>query len=190
MTEALNSPLPLIAVIIPLLITLPTLLAKKNPNTRDFFSIAGAFTTFLVVFNIYLKVKNGEILEFQLIEFLPGLVLKFKVDAFGVFFALMASFLWFVTTFYSIGYMRGNNEKNQTRFFVFFAISMFAAISAAFSGNLITLYLFYEIITFATYPLVAHKQTKEAIQGARRYLSYLLLTSVMFFLRRSIKLCE
>ncbi|MGA1862610.1 monovalent cation/H+ antiporter subunit D family protein [Deferribacter thermophilus] len=182
MTEVVNSSIPLIAVIIPLFITLPILLTKNNPNIRDFFSVAGAFTTFLVVFNIYLKVKNGEILEFQLIEFIPGLVLKFKVDAFGVFFALMASFLWFVTTFYSIGYMRGNKEKNQTRFFVFFAISMFAAISAAFSGNLITLYLFYEILTFATYPLVAHKQTKEAIQGARRYLSYLLLTSVMFFL--------
>ncbi|MEF3254428.1 MAG: monovalent cation/H+ antiporter subunit D family protein, partial [Deferribacterales bacterium] len=78
--------------------------------------------------------------------------------------------------------MRGNNEKKQTRFFVFFSISMFGAMGAAFSVNLFTLYIFYELITFSTYPLVAHKETDEALQGARRYLTYLLLTSVIFFL--------
>ena len=182
MTETVYSLLPIYAVLIPLILPIPIYLFRNYPNGREFFSIAGSLATFITVFLIYTKVKTGISLEYTLFEFLPGLSLKFKVDAFGTYFALMASFLWFLTTFYSIGYMRGNKEKNQTRFFLFFSLSMFAAISAAFSGNLLTIYVFYEIITFSTYPLVAHKQTKEAIQGARRYLSYLLLTSVLLFL--------
>ncbi|MCA1933580.1 MAG: monovalent cation/H+ antiporter subunit D family protein [Calditerrivibrio sp.] len=182
MTGVLNSPIPFFVAIIPLIAVFPILLSDKKPNLREGFSILASLLTFFGVVYIFTFIRNGYLLEFKLLDIIPGISLKFKVDHLGVFFALMASFLWFVTTFYSIGYMRGNNEKKQTRFFCFFAISMFSAIGAAFSGNLFTLYLFYELITFATYPLVAHKETKEAIQGARRYLSYLLITSVLFFL--------
>lgn len=182
MTMVINSPIPFFVTIIPLIATIPIFLTDKKPNLRESFSILASLITFLGVFYIFSFIKNGYLIEFKLFDIIPGISLKFKVDSLGLFFALMASFLWFLTTFYSIGYMRGNNEKKQTRFFVFFAISMFSAIGAAFSGNLFTLYLFYELITFATYPLVAHKETKEAIQGARRYLSYLLITSVLFFL--------
>lgn len=182
MIEKIVSPLPIYTVAISLAAIPAIVTNDKNPNLREFFSIVASILKFSVVFYIYLLVKEGKILEFELIRFLPGLSLKFTVDSFGVFFALMASFLWILTTFYSIGYMRDGHEKNHTRFYAFFALSMSAAIGAAFSGNLLTLYVFYEIITFATYPLVAHKQTKEAIQGAHRYLAYLLLTSVLFFM--------
>ncbi len=182
MMEKITSPLPLYAIIVSLAAIIPIVASDKKPNVREAFSIIASVLKFLIVFYIYLLVKDGKLLEFELIKFLPGLSIKLSVDSFGVFFALMASFLWILTTFYSIGYMRDGHEKNHTRFFAFFALSMSAAIGAAFSGNLLTLYIFYEIITFATYPLVAHKQTKEAIQGAHRYLAYLLITSVLFFM--------
>jgi len=182
MIEISTSVLPAISIAIPLIVAILVLIFYKNPNIRESFSILGSFATFLSVFYIYTFIRDGVVLEYTILKFLPGISLKLKVDAFGVFFALMASFLWFLTTFYSIGYLRGGGEKNQTRFYTFFAIAMFATMGAAFSGNLLTLYIFYEIITFSTYPLVAHKQTKEAIQGARRYLAYLLITSIMFLL--------
>ncbi|MCX8083916.1 MAG: monovalent cation/H+ antiporter subunit D family protein [Calditerrivibrio sp.] len=182
MIEYIVSPLPIYAILVSSLAVIPIVLSDKHVNVRESFTIFAAFTKFFIVLSIYFMVRDGKIIEYKIIEFLPGLSIKLTVDSFGVFFALMASFLWIVTSFYSIGYMRGGHEKKQTRFYAFFAISMSAAIGAAFSGNLLTLYIFYEIITFATYPLVAHKETEEAIQGARRYLSYLLLTSVLFFL--------
>jgi multicomponent Na+:H+ antiporter subunit D len=180
--EKIISPLPLYTILISILAIFPIVLSDKKPNIREFFSVTAGVLKFILVFYIYTIVREGKVIEYEIIKFLPGLSLKLSVDSFGVFFALMSSFLWILTTFYSIGYMRDGHEKNHTRFYAFFALSMSSAVGAAFSGNLLTLYFFYEIITFATYPLVAHKQTKEAIEGAHRYLSYLLITSVLFFM--------
>jgi multicomponent Na+:H+ antiporter subunit D len=97
-------------------------------------------------------------------------------------FGLVASSLWIVTSLYSIGYMRGLKEHSQTRFFSFFAVSLSATIGVAFAANLFTLYLFYEMLSLATYPLVTHHQDKEARTGGRTYLTYLLSTSIGFAL--------
>ena len=78
--------------------------------------------------------------------------------------------------------MRGNKEKNQTRFFTFYSIAIFAAICIAYSGNLLTLFIFYEVLTFSTYPLVAHKQNEEAKKAGRLYMGILVGTSIVFLL--------
>jgi multicomponent Na+:H+ antiporter subunit D len=88
-----------------------------------------------------------------------------RADPLGVFFALVASGLWIVTSIYSIGYMRGNGEQKQTRYFASFALSLSATVGVAFAANLLTFLLFYEMLTLATYPLVVHKETPEAIAG-------------------------
>ena len=90
--------------------------------------------------------------------------------------------LLILTTLYSVGYMRGLKEHDQTRFFAYFAISLSATIGVAFAGNLLTLYIFYEILSLSTYPLVIHHGDKEARTGGRTYLSHLLGTSVAFVL--------
>jgi multicomponent Na+:H+ antiporter subunit D len=94
--------------------------------------------------------------------------------------ALVTSTLWFVTGIYAIGYMRKHKEKNQTRFYALFAIAIGSALGAAFSGNLLTLFLWYEVLTVSTYPLVAHAGTKKAREGARTYIGILLTTSILF----------
>jgi multicomponent Na+:H+ antiporter subunit D len=92
-------------------------------------------------------------------------------------FALVASFLWIVTVLYSIGYMRGLGEHAQTRFSACFALALFGAVGCAFADNLFTLYLFYEIVSITTYPLVAHHQDREGYEGGRKYLVYLTGTA-------------
>jgi multicomponent Na+:H+ antiporter subunit D len=77
-------------------------------------------------------------------EPLPGLPLAFRVEPLGMLFALIASGLWIVNSVYSIGYMRGNAEQHQTRFYVCFALAIAAALGVAFAANLFTLFLFYE----------------------------------------------
>lgn len=104
------------------------------------------------------------------------------MDAFGLLFALGASLLWIVTSFYSIGYMRSLKEHAQTRYFTCFALALSATVGVAFSANLFTLFLFYEVLTFVTYPLVGHKETPEAKAGARKYVIYLLGTAKVFLL--------
>ncbi|EMA42630.1 monovalent cation/H+ antiporter subunit D, partial [Halococcus saccharolyticus DSM 5350] len=95
-----------------------------------------------------------------------------RADPLGILFALLASLLWLVTSFYSIGYMRGLSEHHQTRYFAAFAGSVSAAIGVAFAANLLVLFVFYELLTVATYPLVAHDETAEARAAGRKYLAY------------------
>jgi multicomponent Na+:H+ antiporter subunit D len=100
----------------------------------------------------------------------------------SMIFALVASSLWTIAVFYSMGYMRGLKEHAQTRFNACFALAIFGAIGVAFSDNLFTMYLFYEIVSVCTYPLVAHHQDAEGYNGGRKYLVYLTATAKAFLL--------
>lgn len=155
---------------------------RKDPNTREGCSLAAAVLKCLLVISMVPAVLSGKAYSYTLLTFLPGVSLSFRVDALGLIFALTASVLWVLNTFYSIGYMRAHHEPKQTRFYTCFALTLSATMGVAFSANLVTLYLFYEILTFVTFPLVAHNETKVAYGGANKYFFYLLGTSTAFLL--------
>ena len=156
----------------------PILISSRNANVREAWTFAAAGVKFLIVLSMLPAVLEGQELVFTVAEVLPGVAIALRVDAFGMLFALVASSLWIVTSAYSIGYMRGLNEHGQTRYFCFFALALSATIGAAFSANLFTLYLFYEMLSFATYPLVTHHQDAEARRSGRKYLLYIVGTSI------------
>ena len=154
--------------------------AGFSPNFREAMSLLSAGVLFVVVASLYPHVMAGERPELTLLEMFPGLSLTFVVEPLGMLFALIASFLWIITTIYAIGYMRGHHERNQTRFYFFFAIAIGAAMGVAFAGNLLTLFVAYEVLTFSTFPLVTHHGTEEAKRGGRIYLGILVSTSIAF----------
>jgi multicomponent Na+:H+ antiporter subunit D len=168
---------PLLAVIVSLLLV-PILVSSRSENVREGWTFAVAFTKFMIVASMVPAVLSGSQLTFTVFEVIPGLAIQLKVDALGMLFALVASTLWIVTSAYSIGYMRGLHEHSQTRYFCFFALALSATIGVAFSANLLTLYLFYEMLSLATYPLVTHHQDREARSSGRKYLFYILGTSI------------
>jgi multicomponent Na+:H+ antiporter subunit D len=129
---------------------------------------------FSIVISMVPQVFSGRTIEYTLISVYQGIDIRFRVDALGLTFAVVSSFLWVITTLYSIGYMRAGKEHSQTRFYSCFAISLSATIAVAFSANLITLFVFYEILSLATVPLVGHKEDEEAIEGAKKYFLYLV----------------
>ena len=169
-------------VIAPLLGAVAIVAFGKSPNLREFATLITALATFSMVLQLLPNILNGNSPEFTFAEPLPNLKLAFKLEPLGMLFALIASFLWIVTSIYSIGYMRGAKEKNQTGFYLYFALAISFTLGVAFSANLLTLFVFYEILTLSTYPLVAHKGTDVARKGARIYLGVLLTTSILFFL--------
>ena len=150
----------------------------KRPNLREAMTLLTAAALFVVVASLYPTVTEGEVPTITLWEMLPGLSLTFTVEPLGMMFALIASFLWIVTSIYSIGYMRGHHEKNQTRFYAFFAIAIASAMGVAFAGNMLTLFVFYEVLTLSTFPLVTHAGTENAKRAGRVYLGILLGTSI------------
>ena len=175
--------MPLLAVLVSAVgAVLIVCAGERRANLREFWSVAAGAVMFALIVGMLPDVLAGERLQCVLFTILPGIELAFRVDAFGLLFALGASLLWVLTSFYSIGYMRLLQEHAQTRYFACFALALSATVGVAFAANLFTLFLFYEALTFVTYPLVGHNETAEAKAGARKYVIYLLGTAKVLLL--------
>ena len=168
----------LLALAVPLAGAVLILLVGRHPNLREAVTLATAGTLFLLVASLVPAVMAGGRPAAALGEMLPGLGIAFVVEPLGMMFAAVASFLWIVTSIYSIGYMRGHGERNQTRFYAFFAIALASVMGVAFAGNMLTLFIFYEVLTISTFPLVTHAGSEEAKRAGRVYLGILLGTSI------------
>lgn len=178
--EVIVSKRPLLAVLVTLIGALFIIFTgERDRNLREFWTILACVIKFTIVISMSPFVLKGNLLEYTIISLAPGVSLQFRVDQFGLFFGILASALWIATSVYSIGYVRGLNEHGQTRYFFNFALCLSATMGIAFAGNLLTLFIFYEILTVATYPLVVHKETREAIMGGRKYLAYTLTAGVV-----------
>ncbi len=152
--------------------------AGRHPNLREAITLATAVGLFAVVAMLYLAFEAGGVPRLDVINIVPGLTIGFALEPLGIVFSLVASFLWIVTSIYSIGYLRAYQSSHQTRFYCCFALALAATIGLAFSANLLTLFICYEFLTLVTYPLVTHSGSEEAKRGGRVYLGYLLGTSI------------
>ncbi len=170
------------AIGLPLFGTILILLNDRYPNIREAITLSTAICLLLIVLEILPEVSSGSRPEFIVATLISGLPIAFKVEPLGMLFAMVASGLWIVTSFYSIGYMRAHDEHKQTRFYACFSIAISSAMGICFAGNLLTLFIFYEILTISTYPLVIHVESRDAIKAGRTYLGLLIGTSIAFFL--------
>lgn len=173
---------PLAAILVSMVAAVLIVLSRHNHNLRESWTILAALAKLGLVATLLPRVLAGEVVEMTILPIASGLSLTLRVDTFGIIFALTASTLWILTSFYSIGYMRGLGEHKQTRYFACFAVCLSATMGIAFAANLLTFILFYEILTIATYPLVVHKETDEAIRGGRKYLVYTLSAGLCLLL--------
>ncbi|MCO5122808.1 MAG: monovalent cation/H+ antiporter subunit D family protein [Rhizobacter sp.] len=174
--------LVLAALLVPLAGALLISLCGAAPNLREGVTLATAGLLFYCVASLLPLVLAGQQPALALIEMMPGLAIAFRVEPLGMLFALIASGLWIVNSIYSIGYMRANGEAKQTRFYVCFALAIAATMGIACAGNLFTLFVFYEVLTLVTYPLVTHAGTDAARAGGRVYLGLLMGTSMVLLL--------
>ena len=181
--EPVYSMRPVLAILVSLVCAVLILASgERRRNLREFWTLLAAFSKFVIIISMLPLVMNGGVYEFAVISIVPGIALHFRADALGMLFATLASMLWIMTSVYSIGYMRGLREHAQTRYFFCFALCLSSAIGIAFAANLLTLFIFYEIMTIATYPLVIHKETPEAMRAGRKYLIYLLTGGILILL--------
>lgn len=166
-----NSFLPLLVVIIPIIGALIIGYSdERDARLRNTVALLTSLATFAVVASMVPLVTGGQILELQLLRLMETLELIFRVDSFGIVFGFISSLLWIFTVIYSFGYMA--REHDQKRYFTFFILSLSATMGVAFTGNLFSLYIFYEYLTLCTYPLVIHEGTPEAIRAGTKYIIY------------------
>jgi multicomponent Na+:H+ antiporter subunit D len=176
--EALLASRPLLAILVSALAAVAIAFSGRRPNLREGWTVAAAVAKFGLIFSMLPAVLRGDHPELTLVEISPGIELALRVDPAGIIFALSASFLWILTSFYSIGYMRGLDEHKQTRFYAMLATCLSATIGICFSANLLTFVVFYEILSVATYPLVIHKESEKAYRIGRQYLVYAITAGI------------
>ncbi len=167
-----------VALLLPVAGALLIAATGKWPNLREAVTLSTGGLLLLAVLAIYSDLEEGARPALTLVETLPGLPIALAVEPLGMLFALLASFLWIVTSIYSIGYMRAHDEQHQTRFYVCFAVAIASTMGIALAANMFTLFIFYEVLTLSTYPLVTHTGTPEARRAGRVYLGLLLGTSI------------
>ncbi len=184
--KTIVSIVPLLAILTSFIAAFGIFALRKQPNLREGCSILAAVVKFGLVMSMYPLIRDGYTIVCPIVTFpagiLPNLGFALRVDALGFLFGGVASFLWILTTLYSIGYMRSLDEHAQGRYFVCFALALTGALGVAFSGNLLTLFLFYEFITVSTYLLVVHEEDAEAYTAGTKYLTYLMGTGKLLFL--------
>lgn len=180
----MNTPIMLMLclLLIPMLVAISLPLISHRPNLRESITLAGGLCLLIASVTLYKVIDFNSPPEIILFTPLKGFPIAFQPDALGIMFSLLVSFLWPITSLFAIGYMRGHKELNQTRFYCFFAISIAVTQAIALSGNMLTLFLFYELLTLATFPLVTHTGSDKAKKAGRVYLGILMGTSIMFLL--------
>jgi multicomponent Na+:H+ antiporter subunit D len=102
----------------------------------------------------------------------PGVDFVLKADGLSMMFAGLSAVLWLLTTIYAVGYLE--DSPNRARFFGFFSLCVASTMGIALAGNLFTFFLFYEMLTLSTYPLVVHRGTEKALKAGRTYIIYTL----------------
>ena len=177
-----SSPLLWWILAVPLITAVGVAFTGRNPNLREGITLTGGATLFALVASLAAGISWDEVPRVVLAEPMAGLPVAFSLDPLGLIFALVAAFLWPVTSVYAIGYMRAHHERNQTRFYAAFAVSISAAMGIALADNMMTLFIFYELLTVSTYPLVTHAGSDKARCAGRVYLGLLMSTSVAFLL--------
>ncbi|MCD6527285.1 MAG: monovalent cation/H+ antiporter subunit D family protein [Desulfuromonas sp.] len=152
--------------------------SHRLPNLREGVTILTASSLLAVVMALFQRPDALTLPPLVLATPLPGIDFELQLEPLGLLFAGVASLLWLITSLYTIGYMRANGEEHQTRLYICFAIALASTMGIALAGNLLTLFLFYELLTLSTYPLVTHKGDHDAVTGGRFYLGILISTSV------------
>ncbi|MCP5141860.1 MAG: monovalent cation/H+ antiporter subunit D family protein [Chromatiales bacterium] len=168
----MNTTLPLLIVLSSLIPGIAIFFLREGRHTlRTVLNLSGAVLKLALVGVLIHGVFHEQMFETRW-QLAPGLELVLHADAMSVLFVALSTLLWLVTTVYAIGYLE--HSPHRSRFFGFFSLCVSATVGLALAGNLVTFVIFYELLTLATYPLVAHRGTPDALRGARVYLRYTL----------------
>lgn len=172
------SSLMLLCLIIPAAGAVFIVLSHRLADLREGVTLFSAAALFAVVCQLFRRPDVFDAPATTLATPLPGLELSLQLEPLGLLFAGIASLLWMITSLYTIGYMRGNQEQHQTTLYACFALALTSTMGIALAGNLLTLFVFYEMLTLSTYPLVTHKRDHDAVAGGRYYLGILVGSSI------------
>jgi multicomponent Na+:H+ antiporter subunit D len=167
----------ILPIVFPFILAILMATIKFGEKQRNVFVSIGVILNLIFIIIIFYLFGESRVHLFKLNEFLD---IYFRIDKLSILFSLLVATLWIFTTFYAMEYMK--HEGKKKRFFVFFLATLGVTMGIAFSGNLITLYAFYEFLTLSTFPLVIHTDSKEALKSGKKYLIYSFVGATLVLL--------
>ena len=175
----------ILSILFPVLLGLGILLKREFKSRTVLLALTGVGLT--VTAALGMGVVFGGETELMLFSFGKNLDFYFHVDSMGKFFAVVVNLVWVLAGFYAFEYMK--HEQEETRFFGFYVMVHGILHGLVFAGGMVTFYLFYELMTLLSVPLILHNRSKDAIKGGLKYLFYSLFGAYMvlfglFFLNR------
>lgn len=179
MSDAGNfSVIPLVAMLLPWVSLVAILvMPKKNKRLRLWICFLGTLATFGVVLSMLPGILDGNTYTIKLASVVEGLEIRLTVDMLGYYFSLILAFIWMLSTLYSISYI----DHKENRFFAFMALCESFLLGCAFSSNMFTYFIFYEMMTFGSYPLIIHEETAMARRAGYKYLVYAIAAGTVLF---------
>ncbi len=190
--NALTSILPLAIALIPLMgAVLVPLAARHAEKYRDILVLAVTGLVFLLSVFLFRLSWQAPVI-YQVSVGFGELPLFFRVDRLGALFNLLSSFIWFLATVYSMTYM--SHESRRTRYYIFYLITLGGCLGVFLTADLFSLFIFFELMSVASYLLVVHTQTEEASRAGRLYiflgiaggLCILAATMILYWLTGSL----
>jgi multicomponent Na+:H+ antiporter subunit D len=172
---------PAIIVFIPFLTgSLVFLTSKSSLKLKEWLALLGSLLPFIFLLLIIPLSLRNVFLVTPIIRITPDIWLRFRADQLALIFGSTAALLWSMASLYSWGYMKG--KEHLTRFYGFLLLNLSWTLGVALAGNLLTLYIFYELLSISSYPIIAHEETPEALAAAKKYLIYVIVGGVFIFL--------
>lgn len=167
--------LPVIFPIIAGVCLLPVKFKDRKQRERWVLTI----TVLNAIFALF-AIFGGVAEPLTFLRFSEKLTLALDIDGLSKVFGTMVSVLWIVTTIYAFEYM--THEGREDKFFAFFTMTFGVVLGIAFSGNFLTMYLFYEFLTLATLPLVMHAMDNKARHAGKMYIFYMMFGASLAFI--------
>ncbi|MGL9732452.1 MAG: proton-conducting transporter transmembrane domain-containing protein [Wolbachia sp.] len=172
----------LITALIPLFSAVIIFFTGKWTRVSNGITVASSILLFTYVCLCTLYWAYGDCSQFILMDFGNNLHISLKLELIGMVFSLLISFLWILTSIYAICYMQNNySGNNYSNFLCFLSLSISCTMFIAFSGDLLTTFIFYELLTMSTYPLVTYNITNESMIAGRYYFGVLFFSSLVLF---------
>jgi len=169
LSKVVHSFLPVIIISVPWLAIVGALLwGSKHPRAAKAVYVGCTAATFLLITTLYPRALDGVVSVQHIVEVAPKISLSFRIDTIGFYFALILSVLWLLATVYSLGYI----HTRETRYYCFTAVNLSFCLGVAFAANMFTLFIFYELMSLFTYPLIIHEETEIARRAGLKYLVY------------------
>lgn len=162
------------SIILPFLVFFPMLggiigyiIGRKNKNARDYWAMLVTLLTFGA--SLLLIGKEEAFRETGIC----GLGLLFAGGGLQVILAVLTGAIWFITTIYSKEYFQ--QDRNRNRYYLFMLLTEGATMGIFLSADFFTTFIFFEIMSFTSFVMVMHDETKEAMRAAHTYLAVAVL---------------